>query len=227
MNNIKKLIGERIQVERKAKGLTQAKLADLAGGFKQPRINNWEQGIRTPGPEEIKQLAKVLEVSPAYLMCLTDRKQPHPLDKSYVGALIPILSLQQLDDPHRSIKSIKEGEYDGEIAFIPITIELAKMVGDNAFALKMEDESMEPELKSLDVLIVNPDATPKPGNIVVVKSDDNTDVIIRRYKQLSISKSTQQFELLATNKNWPDIQSHELVGCKILGTVFNLIRQIA
>jgi len=75
--------------------------------------------------------------------------------------------------------------------------------------------------------IVNPDATLKPGNIVVVKSDDNPDVIIRRYKQLSISKSTQQFELLATNKNWPDIQSHELVGCKILGTVFNLSRQIA
>ena len=86
---------------------------------------------------------------------------------------------------------------------------------------------MEPELKPSDVLIVNPDATPKPGNIVVVKSDDNPEVIIRRYKQLSISKSSQQFELLATNKNWPDIQSHELVGCKILGTVFNLIRQIA
>lgn len=45
MNDIKKLIGQRIQVERKAKGLTQAKLAELAGGLKQPRVNNWEQGI--------------------------------------------------------------------------------------------------------------------------------------------------------------------------------------
>ena len=226
MNDIKKLIGQRIQVERKAKGLTQAKLAELAGGLKQPRVNNWEQGIRTPGPEEIKQLAKVLEVSPAFLMCLTDRKQPHPLDKNYVGALIPLLSSEQLDNPQHWIQSIREGEYDGEITFIPITIELAKMIGDNAFALKMEDESMEPELKPHDVLIINPDATPKPGNFVVVKSDDNPEVIIRRYKQLSISKSTQQFELLATNKNWPDIQSHELVGCKILGTVFNLSRQM-
>jgi len=227
MNDIKKLIGQRIQVERKAKGLTQAKLAELAGGLKQPRVNNWEQGIRTPGPEEIKQLAKVLEVSPAFLMCLTDRKQPHPLDKNYVGALIPLLSPEQLDRPEHWIQSIRAGEYDGEIAFIPITIELAKIIGDNAFALRIEDESMEPDLRPDDVLIVNPDATPKPGNIVVVKSDDNPEVIIRRYKQLSISKSTQQFELLATNKNWAAIQSHELVRCKILGTVINLSRQIA
>ena len=227
MDNIKKLIGQRIQVERKAKGLTQAKLAELAGGLKQPRVNNWEQGIRTPGPEEIKQLAKVLEVSPAFLMCLTDRKQPHPSDTNYVGALIPLLHSEQLDNPQHWIQSIKEGEYDGEVTFIPITIELAKIIGDNAFALKIEDESMEPELRPDDVLIVNPDATPKPGNIVVVKSDDNPEVIIRRYKQLSISKSTQQFELLATNKNWAAIQSHELVGCTILGTVINLSRQIA
>jgi len=227
MNDIKKLIGQRIQVERKAKGLTQAKLAELAGGLKQPRVNNWEQGIRTPGPEEIKQLAKVLDVAPAFLMCLTDRKQPHPLDKNYVGALIPLLSPEQLDKPQHWIQSIRAGEYDGEITFIPISIELAKMIGDNAFALKIEDESMEPELSPDDVLIVNPDATLKPGNIVVVKSDDNPDVIIRRYKQLSISKSTHQFELLATNKNWAAIQSHELVGCKILGTVINLSRQIA
>lgn len=226
MNNIKKLIGQRIQIERKAKGLTQAKLAELAGELKQPRINNWEQGIRTPGLEEIKQLANVLEVSPAFLMCLTDRKQLHPLDKNHVGALIPLLHAEQLDNPQHWIQSIRAGEYDGEITLIPITTELAKMVGDQAFALKMEDESMEPELKPNDVLIVNPGATPKPGNLVVVTSDDNPEVIIRRFKQLSISKSSLHFELLATNKNWPDIQSHELVGCKILGTVFNINRQV-
>lgn len=160
-------------------------------------------------------------------MCLTDRKQPHPLDKNYVGALIPLLSPAQLDAPQEWIQTIKEGEYDGEITFIPITIELAKMIGDNAFALKIEDESMDPELRPDDVLIVNPDATPKPGNIVVVKSDDNPEAMIRRYKQLSISTSTQQFELLAINKNWAAIQSHELEGCKILGTVINLSGQIA
>lgn len=226
MSDIKKLIGQRIQSERKAKGLTQAKLAELAGGLKQPRVNNWEQGIRTPGAEEIKQLANVLEVSPAFLMCLTDRKQPHPLDRTHIGALIPLLHAEQLDNPQHWIQTIKDGEYDGEATFIPITIELAKIVGDNAFAFKMEDDSMDPELKMNDILIVNSDFTPRPGNIVMVKSANNPEIIVRRYKQVSISKSSHQFELLATNKNWPTIQSIELVGAKILGAIFHFNRQL-
>lgn len=115
-------------------------------------------------------------------MCLTYRKQPHPLDKNYVRALIPLLSLEQLDNPQHWIQAIKAGEYEGEITLIPITIELAKIIGVHAFALKINDESMEPELRPEDVLIVNPDAIPKPGTIIVVKSDDNPEVIIRRYK---------------------------------------------
>ena len=225
MSDIKELIGQRIQQERKAKGLTQAKLAELAGGFKQPRLNNWEQGIRTPGPEEIKQLANVLEVSPAFLMCLTDRKLPHLLDQNHVGALVPLLHSEQLNNPIHWVHAIKNAEFDGEATFIQITIELAKIVGENAFALRVADDSMEPELKLNDVLIVHPDCTPKPGNLVVVKSDNNPP-IIRRYKQVSISKEIQQFELLATNPNWPNIRSHELSGCKILGAVFHLSRPI-
>lgn len=226
MSDIKKLIGQRIQSERKAKGLTQAKLAELAGGLKQPRVNNWEQGLRTPGAEEIKQLADVLEVSPAFLMCLTDRKQPHPLDRNHIGALIPLLHTEQLDDPQHWIQAIKDGEYDGEATFIPITIELANIVGANAFAFKMEDDSMDPELKINDMLIVNPDFTPRPGNIVMIKNMNTSEVIVRRYKQISISKPAHQFELLATNKNWPTILSGEIIESKILGTIFYFNRQL-
>jgi len=39
---------------------------------------------------------------------------------------------------------MQKGGYDDERTLIPITIELVKMVGENAFALKMENESMEP-----------------------------------------------------------------------------------
>uniref|UniRef100_UPI003CED6C41 helix-turn-helix domain-containing protein n=1 Tax=Pseudomonas aeruginosa TaxID=287 RepID=UPI003CED6C41 len=70
--NIKKEIGKRILEARKAKGLTLKALGELAGGLKQTRLTNWEQGVRTPGPEEIKQLAEALNISPAYLMCLSD-----------------------------------------------------------------------------------------------------------------------------------------------------------
>ena len=52
--NIKEKIGQRIMTERKAKGLTRKALAELTDDLKQSRINNWEHGTRTPGPEEIR-----------------------------------------------------------------------------------------------------------------------------------------------------------------------------
>lgn len=72
---LKEQIGHRIRTERKAKKLTQTKLGELAGNFSQSRVNNWEKGIRTPGIEEAKQLAVILDVSPSYLLCLSDRKK--------------------------------------------------------------------------------------------------------------------------------------------------------
>ena len=70
MSTIKEKIGQRIYEARKAKGLSQQGLANLTTDLKQSRINNWENGLRTPGPEEIKQLANALEVPAAFLMCL-------------------------------------------------------------------------------------------------------------------------------------------------------------
>lgn len=222
--SIKKLIGQRIQSERKARGLTQAKLAELAGGFKQPRINNWEQGVRTPGPEEIKQVAHVLDVSPAFLMGLTDRKQIHTLDKSHVGALVPLLRPEQCDEAKIWIKAIKTDEYDGEVVLIPLDLEIAKMAGENAFMFKMEDDSMEPELRCHDLLLINPNYPVKPGNLVVAKSEESSEIIVRRYKRISISKTAEEFELLANNTHWPNIQGSSTSECKILGTVVYLHR---
>ena len=73
--SIKEKIGQRILDERKAKGLTRKALAELTGELKVSRINNYERGDRTPGPTEIKLLADALEVSPSYLMCLTDSRE--------------------------------------------------------------------------------------------------------------------------------------------------------
>jgi SOS-response transcriptional repressor LexA len=225
--NIKEQIGQRILNARKAKGLTQAGLAELAGDFKQTRINNWERGIRTPGAKEIKLLANVLDVSPAFLMCLTERSETHPLDKNHTGGLLPLLRLEQANNSKAFIEAIKENHQKGDISFIPIDMDLAKLAGEYAFALKVSDESMEPDLYQNDLLIICPDFIPKPGNLVLAQVEENTTVIIRRYKLLSISKHPHQYELLATNKHWPDIHSSELNSCRILGTVIYLHRGLA
>lgn len=69
--NIKKIIGSRITQARKANGLTIKILAERTG-LGVARIGNWEQGTRSPGPEEALILSKELRVAASWLLCLTD-----------------------------------------------------------------------------------------------------------------------------------------------------------
>lgn len=182
--NIKDKIGQRIKEERVARGLTLKTLEELTDDLKQTRISNWERGYRTPGPEEIKQLAQALDVSPAYLMCLTDEKQPKK--KQGLNALIPLLNFQQACEAKLFIQRLKNNQNEQEVRYIPVTAEFNAKLEEYSFALKMNDESMHPELRLNDILIINPIAKLHPGNLVAVQLEDQ--VIIRRYKQLTFSK---------------------------------------
>ncbi|WP_238143898.1 helix-turn-helix domain-containing protein [Legionella pneumophila] len=68
---MKKIIGSRITQARKANGLTIKVLAERTG-LGAARISNWEQGTRSPGPEEAKSLSKVLCVAASWLLCISD-----------------------------------------------------------------------------------------------------------------------------------------------------------
>ena len=215
--NIKKAIGERLLEARKAKGLTLKELGMLAGDLKQTRLTNWEKGTRTPGPEEIKQLASALDVSAAYLMCLSDDKDN--LSSKGPNRLVPLLNSSQA----RDFKSYVQSKNHNEITMIAVSTELLPCLSDNAFALKISDESMMPEFRVNDVLIIEPVATPSPGNFVAVKVEEKSEVIVCQYKKLSFTSS--EFELITLNDNWPNIKVVEGVNVVIIGQVVQKVRR--
>jgi SOS-response transcriptional repressor LexA len=222
--SIKQRIGQRILEARQAKGLTRKALEELTDDLKQTRICNWERGDRTPGAEEIKQLAKALDISPAYLMCLSDEKQPKKIPG--LGALVPLLDHHQACDSKASIQAIKNAQDSDRVTFIPLSAELTTHLGNSAFALKMKDESMHPELRINDILIIDPDCKPKPGCLVVAQLNNEHEIIVRRYKQLPLSGDFQPFELRAENDNWANMKIDKVTGGVIVGTVVSLIRYI-
>ena len=66
--------GERIRQARKAAGLTQKELAEKVG-VKFSAIHKYETGmIVNLKRETIAELAKALDVSPAWLMCMDDEQ---------------------------------------------------------------------------------------------------------------------------------------------------------
>lgn len=223
MMNIKEKIGERIFQERQAKGLTRKALAELTDDLKPSRINNWERGLRTPGPEEIKQLAEALEVAPGYLMCLTDNKQVKQ-EFPWLGALVPLLNPLQACDPKMVIQAIRDETDHHSVSFIPLSPEIAQKLGGNAFALRIQDDSMSPELKVGDVVIVDPDQSIRPGGLVIACKHDDKEVIVRRYRQLSAAYPTREYELIPVNANWANIRVSQTCEHKIVGIVLVSIR---
>lgn len=81
-----KEIGRRVRAARDELGLTLDELSEETGFLLSPsRINNYEKGIRTPGPGEIVLLARALAVSsPAYLMCLERGKDVFPKEEELI-----------------------------------------------------------------------------------------------------------------------------------------------
>jgi SOS-response transcriptional repressor LexA len=218
--NIKKEIGKRILEARKIKGLTLKALGQLTGGLKQTRLTNWEQGLRTPGPDEIKQLAHALDVSPAYLMCLSDERQ-YKETKS-PNQLIPLLDYQQAGEAKLHLKAIHEKEFSSELVFISVSTALLPKISSDAFAMKIVDDSMLPEIRINDVLVIDTRALPSPGSFVAVKLDNKSDVLICQYKKLSYSSS--DFELITLNDNWPNIKVCDDLQVEIIGVVKQNIR---
>ncbi|HHX5328505.1 TPA: LexA family protein [Legionella pneumophila] len=217
--NIKKEIGKRILEARKAKGLTLKALGELAGGLKQTRLTNWEQGVRTPGPEEIKSLARALDVSPSYLMCLSDEIQIKKIKNP--THLIPLLTHNQAFDT-QAYSDLIHNQDPSNLMFVSLSTVLLPELSNEAFALKIVDESMTPEIRVGDIIIIDPLALPKPGDYVVVKVKMQKEVILCQYKKLSYTSS--EFELLTLNDTWPNINVSDCEAVEIIGVVVQNIR---
>jgi repressor LexA len=70
-------IGERIKALRESYKMTQTDLAERIGTTKQ-NVYKYENGIITNIPsDKIEQIAKLFDVSPAYIMGWTEKKRSH------------------------------------------------------------------------------------------------------------------------------------------------------
>lgn len=62
-------IAARIKLARKMAGLTtQAQLLEQIDDWKPSRLGNYEAGVSTPGPEDVRKIAAATEVSTCWLM---------------------------------------------------------------------------------------------------------------------------------------------------------------
>ena len=165
-----KSIGKRIKICREALGLTQAELAKKVGYKSNTTINKIELDINDIPLSKVKEFAKALNTTTAYLMGWEeDEKQPKKNNGARVrkkGVKIPVLGEVIAGVPIEAIEDILDYE--------EITEEMAAK-GEH-FALKVKGDSMEPVFYAEDIVIVRQQPTADSGDIVIalVNGDEST-----------------------------------------------------
>lgn len=212
--NIKEKIGARITQARKALGITIKELAERTGELSAARISNWEQGTRSPGPTEAKQLAKALNISAAFLLCLTDNPNGDLAASSNTIRFIPII---EMDQTHLVQSKGKENIFNSTKTKIIVDGVMSRTLLDHAFAIVLDDNSMEPEFRKNDLVVVDQNAKPNPGDFVLAHLPQKNKNCLRQYSESHSNNSL--FQLLPQNQLWPVIEVVDQNEVVILGRI--------
>lgn len=189
-------LANRVKQKRSELGLTQTEAAERAG-IRQQSWASIEDG-KTLKPRNIVGIAKALNCDPSWLMNggaimsaaeVNTRKVPLI---SYVqaGALADRTPIEA---------------FDGNFEYILTDLELSEF----SFALRIEGDSMEPDFKAGDIIIVDPEVEPTPGEFVVAK-DGGEQATFKKYRPTYTDMSgCQHFELVPLNDDYPVLSSDQ------------------
>lgn len=175
---------------RKEKKLTQSDLAAVLGISRQA-YSNYEAGKRQPDNETMLKLAEYFNVSVDYLLGRGDEPTSVLRRK---GVRIPVLGYVPAGLPLEAIEDILDYE--------EISSEMAR--NGEHFALKIKGDSMIPDIKNGDIVIIRIQPDVESGEIAIVKvnGDEATCKRVVKHKTgISIVANNPNYEpVFFTNK---------------------------
>jgi SOS-response transcriptional repressor LexA len=196
-------LGQRIRARRDAVGLTQEKLAAKCG-VSRAAVAQWESGVTRPSLDNLVKAAEALSV---WLSWLTVGDQslpdtPNPFASSSVTPSgnrrgVPVIDLE------------RASQWDTLQATLPADLE--RIAGDpdlspRAFALLIRDNSMAPDFSEGDKIILDPDVTPQPGDLVVAKLDSEAEATFKKFRPRGTDGTgASPIELAPLNPDWPTL----------------------
>jgi SOS-response transcriptional repressor LexA len=89
--------------------------------------------------------------------------------------------------------------------------------GPHTFALRIIGNSMEPEFREGDVVVIDPDVRPDPGNFVAARNDEEA-ATFKKYRPRGIIDGVEVFELVPLNPDYAVMRSDQQ-PIQIIGTM--------
>jgi SOS-response transcriptional repressor LexA len=100
-----------------------------------------------------------------------------------------------------------------------------KDYSDGAFALEIKGDSMLPDFRPGDRILVDPDISPHPGDFVVAKNGGE-EATFKKYRLRGINEDGQEvIELVPLNPDFPTMRS-DITPFRIIGTVIEHHRNL-
>lgn len=213
-----KEIGNRIKSLLETKnGGNQSELARFCGVSPQA-VQKWITGDTSPGKKNIKRAAEFLGVTPAELhfgaAALISNENIIPAN---VGTRkIPLISYVQAGDWVEVTNSYPVGDAH---EWLLTDLDLSS----NAFALEIKGESMLPDFKPGDRVIIDPEVLPTPGDFVVARNGVD-EATFKKYRPRGQNEHGDQVvELVPLNNDFPSIRS-DITPFVIIGTMVEFRR---
>ncbi len=209
---------DRLRKARIRLGFGQANEASAAFGWNKNTYKSHENGIRGLSQKAAERYGKAFSVSPWWL--LTGENPPDWLDSPAQAGItelpvrrVPVLTTQQAF-------SLTEGQKLEQIKNITeyAVIGVDPMLGPDVFALKIEDEAMQPEYRPGEFIAVDPASPYKPGDFVAIALNSRKEAIVRQYRITGYDESgAEMISLHALNETHPDIaftpgKTGEIIG---------------
>ncbi|EAQ5121945.1 LexA family transcriptional regulator [Salmonella enterica] len=198
-------VGQRIKALRRVTKTSQKELGKFCG-VSDVAVGYWEKDINVPGGESLSKLAKYFNTSIDYILYGTE------FEGNLITKMrrIPMISWVQAGQ----FTECKAAEVFSEV---DKWVETSLRIGDSSFALEVKGDSMTnpnglPTIPEGATVIVDPDAEPLNGKIVVARLDGTNEATVKKL----VIDGPQKF-LVPLNPRYPNISING--NCLIIGVV--------
>lgn len=222
-------LADRIKERMNDLSLVQADVADRAG-VSQVAIHKLLTGKSTASKKP-DALATALECSLDWL--LTGREPKRPVRVSEIAGSyavdpelrrIPVINYVQAGHPREIIDDYAAGDGFDTVGIDPDT---ARQLGRHAFALVVDGESMLPDFRPGDLVVVDPDASVRPGDIVVAKLERDQAATLKKYRSRGADGDGHPvFELMPLNDDYPTLLVNSASPGQVIGPVIEHRRKM-
>lgn len=220
---------ERIQQKLEEKNLKQADIA-RATGKSTAAVTKWLKGDNIPKAENLKAIAKLLNVSDEWLLTGKGDEQASKkidLGESNVTFVnTPLIQVPLLDYVQAGL--FHEVGYDGinPLGTSWTTYEGARP--ECVFSLKVEGLSMAPEFMPGDEIIVDGSLEAKPGSLVIAQEVQHgiARTTFKKYRIIGVNEfGVDIIELVPLNTDFPTLNSLQ-IEISIIGVVVRHNREV-